>query len=640
MENNISELKALPIVIAGPILRRLDADRMVVWAISSQPDEIALNLSHAKGVVSIAKQNNRSVKIGDHAYVWLLEAKVASPFAAGEVYYYDLTFCNKDTTEIWAKEKQPLLYSPETQFSFRYQNKLTNILHGSCRKPHFEGEDALLQADKLVEQERIDGTSRPDLLLFTGDQVYADDVAGPTLQAIQQIIQRLKLFDEALEGAAITHSSELPGHEHNFYQRQQILPQIATNSTLSKLFFGAAKKPVFTSVNAQNHLISFAEVMAMYILCWSDAMWEHTQFDASEIKEEFRSRFREEEPIVTAFSQGTKNVRRVMAHIPTLMIFDDHDVTDDWNLTRGWEEEVYNHPFSRRMVGNALMAYWLCQGWGNAPEKFNHIESFAKNVFSQNQLNQHDEFISLLYEHEHWHFALDTQPPLYVMDTRTRRWRSESSNLKPSGLMDWEALCEFQQAIIGQPSVIVVSAAPIYGVKAIEAIQKIFTQFGKALTVDAENWMAHKGTANVILNVFRHVKTPPEFIILSGDVHYSFVYDVRLRFRRNSPHITQFTCSGLKNSFPAGLLRNLDRLNRWLYGPDSPLNLLTRRRNMSVSACKPFLNNAQTLVNKPALGQLLLTHEHRVKQCKVLCNDGEKVEFSITPDNPNEEKLK
>ncbi|NMH61442.1 alkaline phosphatase family protein [Alteromonas ponticola] len=631
-EHLISEQKALPIVIAGPILRRVDAERIVVWAISSKPSQLGVKLSHGNTDVSIAAQNNRCIQIGERAFVWLLEVSVTTPFKPAERYHYDLTFDNADYATLWKGEKQPLLYATEHHFSFCYQPTLTNILHGSCRKPHFDGDDALIQADKLVEREFYNNEPRPDLLLFTGDQVYADDVAGPTLQAIQQVTSMLGLYEESLEGAVVSHSAELREHELNFYQRQQILPQIATNTALSKLFFGAAQKPVFTSVNAQNHLISFAEIMAMYILCWSETMWEFVHFDASKIKQEFQTRFNEEEPVIRAFSKNLLQVRRVMAHLPTMMIFDDHDVTDDWNLTRGWEEEVYNHPFSNRMVGNALMAYWLCQGWGNAPENFDDIETFAKQVFTGNQLHQHDAFITLLHEHEHWHFSLDTQPPLYVMDTRTRRWRSESSKQKPSGLMDWEALCEFQQAIIGKPSVIVVSAAPIYGVKIIETIQKIFTFFGKALTVDAENWMAHRGTANVILNVFRHLKTPPKFIILSGDVHYSFVYDVRLRFRRNSPHITQFTCSGLKNAFPSALLQRLDKLNRWLYSPDSPLNLFTRRRNMSVSACKPYTGNTQTLLNKPGIGQLLLTQDHNVKQCNTLCNDGEKVEFAIIDD--------
>jgi hypothetical protein len=55
-----------------------------------------------------------------------------------------------------------------------------------------------------------------------------------------------------------------------------------------------------------------------------------------------------------------------------------------------------------------------------------------------------------LFDWEHWHYCLETSPKLVVLDTRTQRWRSESSLSKPSGLMDWEALCELQQELIGQ----------------------------------------------------------------------------------------------------------------------------------------------------------------------------------------------
>lgn len=247
-------------------------------------------------------------------------------------------------------------------------------------------------------------------------------------------------------------------------------------------------------------------------------------------------------------------------------------------------------------------------------------------------LNSHDEIIDDLLDFDQWHYRLDTTPPIEVLDTRTQRWRSESNMNKPSGLMDWEALCDFQHSIIGKESVIVVSAAPIYGVKVIEAIQKVFTFFGKALTVDAENWMAHKGTANVILNIFRHYKTPPDFIILSGDVHYSFVYDVRLRFRRNSPHITQFTCSGLKNAFPDGLIKWLDRLNRVLYRSKSPLNLFTRRRNMSVKAREPSLGYGE-LFNGCAIGVLKISQKNTDVQCKALLSNGKEVEFPASKDD-------
>jgi hypothetical protein len=54
--------------------------------------------------------------------------------------------------------------------------------------------------------------------------------------------------------------------------------------------------------------------------------------------------------------------------------------------------------------------------------------------------------------------------------------------------------------LINHESVVLVSPAPVFGVKLIEVVQKLFTMAGKPLLVDAENWMAHRGTANVILN--------------------------------------------------------------------------------------------------------------------------------------------
>lgn len=575
------------------------------------------------------------VPVGSRAFVGMIRIDHTSPIEADVPVHYDLQFDEPEFQSSWEDTKAGLYYPGTSSLSFCWQPQLKQVLHGSCRKPHHCGQDALTRVDSLLESAIRSDKRRPDLLLMTGDQIYADDVAGPMLHAIQDVITALGLYGEPLEGAVVSHSDELPSHPHNFYEREQLLPKISTNTALSKLFFGAKKKPVFTSVNAQNHLISFAEVMAMYLLVWSDAPWAFVTAGNASVNDSHKPLYAHEQENLTGFVDCLPRIRRTLAHIPTYMIFDDHDVTDDWNLTRGWEQEVYGHPLSKRMIGNALMGYLLCQGWGNCPDKFKDMQPDIKKTFTNEGLQQHDAFIDMLLDFEDWHYQLDTTPSIHVMDTRTRRWRSESSLNKPSGLMDWEALCEFQQSLIGKQSVIVVSAAPIYGVKFIEAVQKVFTFFGKALTVDAENWMAHKGTANVMLNIFRHFKTPPEFIILSGDVHYSFVYDVRLRFRRNSPHITQFTCSGIKNCFPDTLITWLDRFNRLLYSPSSPLNVFTRRRNMSVRAREPAGHDGE-LLNAPAIGLLELKENDTTVHCKALCASGETVEFP--PHTPPKEQ--
>ena len=309
------------------------------------------------------------------------------------------------------------------------------------------------------------------------------------------------------------------------------------------------------------------------------------------------------------------------------MIFDDHDITDDWNLTRGWEEAAYEHPFSKRIIGNALIGYWLCQGWGNAPDKFIELNAKAKHCFTEQGYAQQTQLIEQLLAWDQWHYSLATSPKIIVLDTRTQRWRSESNANKPSGLMDWEALSDLQQELINQPEVILVSPAPIYGVKMIETIQRIFTFIGLPLVVDAENWMAHSGTANVMLNIFRHYKTPPHFIILSGDVHYSFFYEVTHRFRRSSSRIFQITSSGIKNQFPSGLLRWLERLNRYLYNSRSPLNWFTKRRRMKIKVRKPNPEQRNTLVNQSGIGLITLTADEQVVKAELLTANNERVLF-------------
>ena len=621
----------MPQVIAGPIVRKVTSTECHIWVVTSNADSPALNLSANEVVVS-GNCQRETIRVGKYAFIHLLSFTSSEPFEDTARIGYSLSFSDDAQQASWENEQRGLLYDGQSSLCFHYTETPETILHGSCRKPHFHSDDALAQVDVLHKNAFKKQNDFPDLLLMTGDQIYADDVAGPMLKAIHSVIDRLGLYHEALEGAVVTNTNELATHEHGYYEREQLLPQIATNTVLSSIFFGAKKKPVFTSVNAQNHLIGSAEIIAMYLLVWSDTLWADINIDKDGIPPKYHVIFDKEHEALNGFVKQLPQVRRALAHIPTYMIFDDHDVTDDWNLTRGWEQEVYGNPLSKRMIGNALIGYLLCQGWGNAPKKVAPLIAKVQESMGESGLNSHDEIIDELLDFDQWHYRLDTTPPIEVLDTRTQRWRSESNMNKPSGLMDWEALCDFQHSIIGKESVIVVSAAPIYGVKVIEAIQKVFTFFGKALTVDAENWMAHKGTANVILNIFRHYKTPPDFIILSGDVHYSFVYDVRLRFRRNSPHITQFTCSGLKNAFPDGLIKWLDRLNRVLYRSKSPLNLFTRRRNMSVKAREPSLGYGE-LFNGCAIGVLKISQKNTDVQCKALLSNGKEVEFPASKDD-------
>ncbi|MFT2092296.1 alkaline phosphatase D family protein [Paraglaciecola sp. 2405UD69-4] len=628
-----SSLQSLPKVLAGPIVRKVDAKSVTFWLVTSKAYDFEVLLRNGLNQEllfdnKVQPEYLSQVPVGKHAFVNLLTIEFSSPVKCGTSISYDINLCSEGEPSFSITSLMPdLVYPKQSLPNFVVKLDLRKVLHGSCRKPHHDSGDGLLVVDAQLEDAKLQQECGPDILILSGDQVYTDDVAGPMLVAIKQTIALLGLFNEELQGAAIDSSYKVFEHPHCYYQRPELLPDTPSSENTQKLFFGGKKKPIFTSVNANNHLISFAEVMAMYILTWSPEMWNQVDITDQDIPESFRSIFSAEKAIIENFVTGLPRVRRALANIPVYMIFDDHDITDDWNLTRGWEEAVYGNQFAKRIVGNALIGYWLCQGWGNDPKALNALYNKCEEHFSAGGIIEHDKLVEHVLDWERWHYHLDSSPKLLVLDTRTQRWRSESNMNKPSGLMDWEALCELQQELIGQKAVIMVSAAPIFGVKLIETIQRVFTFFGKALTVDAENWMAHKGTASVILNIFRNRKTPPNFVILSGDVHYSFVYDVTLRFKQNSPNITQITSSGIKNQFPDDLLLWFDRLNRVLYSKYSPLNWFTKRRNMLVKHRRPSNHKVRTLLNSSGIGMLKVDADCSKVEAHQLCASGELVTF-------------
>jgi hypothetical protein len=602
----------LPAVLAGPLLRRLEPQRLVLWLMGTRELVLTLTLHIAGQTRSIVLDQGQcqTVAVGRDAVIHLIDVPLDDALPQDEVIGYDLLIDSLGIAE-WAPH---LLYADAQYPSFVLHSRIHQLVHGSCRKPHHHAAEGLLCVDRLLAEAHLP-EQRPALLMMSGDQVYADDVAGPMLRAIHGLIARLGLFDEYLEGAVIDDSASLYGHRASYYHRADLLPALDSNETLRERFFGGVKKPIFTSSTADNHLVTFAEVMAMYLLVWSPTPWNLLTLEPPRLSAEEQQRYARERVQIERFRQGLPGVARVFAHLSTLMIFDDHDITDDWNLSAQWEETAYGHPFSKRIIGNALLAYLLCQGWGNQPDVFGPLVSQVQALTTQPQANHldasaQDALLEALLKFQQWHYVLPTTPALVVLDTRTRRWRSEFTLKQPSGLLDWEALSELQQELLDHPSAIIVSPAPIFGVKLIETVQKVFSWCGHPLLVDAENWMAHRGAAQVILNIFRHSRTPGNYVILSGDVHYSFVYEVLIRHRNAGPKIWQITSSGIKNEFPPRLLEWFDRLNRWLYSPRSPLNWFTRRRTMQVVPHIPEHAEAgERLWNSAGIGQVFFNEQ-------------------------------
>ena len=64
-------------------------------------------------------------------------------------------------------------------------------------------------------------------------------------------------------------------------------------------------------------------------------------------------------------SWSDPDIRWLLSTVPSAMIFDDHDVSDDWNISQSWVDEKRSLPWWDERITGAFMAYWLYQHLGN-----------------------------------------------------------------------------------------------------------------------------------------------------------------------------------------------------------------------------------------------------------------------------------
>ncbi|MGI2259946.1 alkaline phosphatase family protein [Shewanella sp. GXUN23E] len=620
-------IASLPLVLAGPILRHCDTHHFTLWFVTSAP-LAELTLTLGKRHIVLGSDSLHRIQLGAKAWQYLVQVNETDLLPADQVIPYRLT--DSEQGDLF-RGIEALCYQGAQTPNLVLHPEIHTLMHGSCRNPHHHSADALVAADTRLSQTAA--LERPSLLIMSGDQVYVDDIGGPLLYAIGKVIQALGLPTEGFEGAALNNSNQISYHPAALYQRHKRLLPRTEYPAKTPLWHWYINHPIFTTAMGENHLVSLSEIIALYLLVWSPELWDRIDIprNVSGLSRANQARWQQEWQHLLAFKAGLGQVRRLLAHIPTYMIFDDHDITDDWNLTAKWEEAAYGHRFSRRIIGNALIGYTLFQALGNQPQRFTAVRPQLDALLNDQghalDKQKHNDLIDTLLQFEQWHYSLNTSPKIVVLDTRTRRWRSESNLAKPSGLMDWEALMDLQQELINLDKVIIVSPAPMFGVKLIETVQRTATFLGASLMVDAENWMAHPGAAGSLLSIFTHRKTPQEFVILSGDVHYSFAYDVSVRFRSQSPNIYQITASGFKNQFPEKLLPWFDKFNGWLYGYFSPLNLLTKRKRMLIRGRRPNGDIRKRLVNQSGVGIVSFAANGAPQRICILHGDGSQTCF-------------
>src|SRR5436190_4780894 len=79
-------------------------------------------------------------------------------------------------------------------------------------------------------------------------------------------------------------------------------------------------------------------------------------------------------------SWGEPTVRWLLSTVSTAMVWDDHDVHDDWNTSQSWLREVRSHPWWDEHIVAAISTYWLYQHLGNLPPQVHDDDELLARV--------------------------------------------------------------------------------------------------------------------------------------------------------------------------------------------------------------------------------------------------------------------
>jgi hypothetical protein len=294
-------------------------------------------------------------------------------------------------------------------------------------------------------------------------------------------------------------------------------------------------------------------------------------------------------------SWGDPTIRWLMSVVSTAMIFDDHDVHDDWNISEAWLEEARRHEWWNEHIRAALASYWVYQHLGNLAPEAHQEDRLLQRVKEADDAQTILEEFAYRADREtdgsRWSYSRDLgNTRLVVVDSRAGRVLEEG---KRSMLDDEEWDWVDEHATGGCDHLLVATSLPwllgrgmhyaeawneavaggAWGPVAARAAERM-RQAG-----DMEHWAAFQESFARLVELFRAVGsgergTPPASIVtLSGDVHHAYLFEVGYpRGTALESNVWQAVCSPYRNplgdkerrTIRIGMSRGFELLTRTL----------------------------------------------------------------------------
>jgi len=189
------DIASLPLVLAGPILRRVTNVEVNVWIALRDARDVTLQLFDALTSTPAGTATASSQRVGDHLHVALVTLSAVS-LTWGALYSYDIYFMPTsasnspmepaggsslfsvgvltrfaDPADAHAAAAAALTYTqaiPLPSFALSPTDvRRLRVVHGSCRDPDYDGDDGLLALDVMIADTVSQPMGRPHLLALT-----------------------------------------------------------------------------------------------------------------------------------------------------------------------------------------------------------------------------------------------------------------------------------------------------------------------------------------------------------------------------------------------------------------------------------------------------------------------------------------
>ena len=276
-------------------------------------------------------------------------------------------------------------------------------------------------------------------------------------------------------------------------------------------------------------------------------------------------------------SWGEPVLRWLLSTVPTAMIWDDHDMHDDWNISARWVREMRRQPWWGDRIEGGIMSYWLYQHIGNlTPAELRQTDLLREVQQSGDGgplLRAYARKADHQAEGTRWSYRRDWgRVRLVVVDSRAGRVldgeRHAGHEHDRAMLDDHEWAWLVEQCTGDVDHLLIASSLPVLMLPALHDLEawneklcdggpgELSVRLSEKLrrSLDLEHWAAFQDSFHRVARLLEDVgagrrgEPPATICLLGGDVHHAFLAEVA--FRRGSgarSRVVQAVCSPFRN---------------------------------------------------------------------------------------------